>query len=188
MGRRQDGTRARVKAVALELFAHQGYSTTSLREIAERMNFTKAALYYHFRTKDDLLTELLAPVLEEIEALAAEHEGPGDWPDDRRRKLLLRYLDTLLHHRALGALLVKDLSVASHPAVGERVRAARARVAVLLAGPAPSLRDRLRAAGAISVLDSVFAFPDADGTLLREELLAQATAILDAPRADRRSG
>ena len=43
------GTRQRIQAVALELFTEQGYEKTSLREIAERLNVTKAALYYHFK-------------------------------------------------------------------------------------------------------------------------------------------
>ena len=41
-------TRTRIQQVALELFAEQGYDKTSLREIAGRLDVTKAALYYHF--------------------------------------------------------------------------------------------------------------------------------------------
>src|SRR5216110_1198663 len=53
-GRRGD-TRARIQRVALELFAEQGYDATSLREIAERLGVTKAALYYHFKSKEDIV-------------------------------------------------------------------------------------------------------------------------------------
>src|SRR5215475_13717231 len=45
-------TRERIQSIALELFAEQGYEKTSLREIAERLGVTKAALYYHFRSKE----------------------------------------------------------------------------------------------------------------------------------------
>src|SRR5215468_6690960 len=48
-------TRQRIQAVALELFAEQGYDKTSLREIAERLDVTKAALYYHFKSKEDIV-------------------------------------------------------------------------------------------------------------------------------------
>src|SRR5215469_16465337 len=48
------GTRERIQAIALELFAEQGYEKTSLREIAERLGVTKAALYYHFKSKEDI--------------------------------------------------------------------------------------------------------------------------------------
>ncbi|MCW2946577.1 MAG: putative transcriptional regulator, TetR family, partial [Actinoallomurus sp.] len=49
MGERRSDTREKIQAVALELFAEHGYDKTSLREIAERLDVTKAALYYHFR-------------------------------------------------------------------------------------------------------------------------------------------
>ena len=51
-GRRGD-TRARIQQIALELFAEHGYERTSLREIAERLGVTKAALYYHFKSKEE---------------------------------------------------------------------------------------------------------------------------------------
>jgi AcrR family transcriptional regulator len=64
-------TRQRIQDVALELFAEHGYEKTSLREIAEHLGVTKAALYYHFRTKEDLLVsifeDLNRPVTELIE-------------------------------------------------------------------------------------------------------------------------
>ena len=49
------GTRERIQAIALELFAEQGYDKTSLREIAEGLGVTKAALYYHFNSKEDIV-------------------------------------------------------------------------------------------------------------------------------------
>lgn len=51
-------TRERILDVALDLFAEQGYDKTSLREIADAMGFTKAALYYHFASKEDMLMAL----------------------------------------------------------------------------------------------------------------------------------
>src|SRR5262245_31759345 len=48
-------TRTRIQQVALELFTQHGYEATSLREIAEKLGVTKAALYYHFRTKDEII-------------------------------------------------------------------------------------------------------------------------------------
>jgi AcrR family transcriptional regulator len=51
-------TRERILDIALELFTTQGYETTSLREIAERLGFSKAAIYYHFQSKDDILIAL----------------------------------------------------------------------------------------------------------------------------------
>jgi AcrR family transcriptional regulator len=51
-------TRDRILDVALDLFIEKGYDKTSLREIAEQLGFTKAALYYHFESKADILMAL----------------------------------------------------------------------------------------------------------------------------------
>ena len=59
MAEDRNGTRGRIQAVALDLFAEQGYDKTSLREIAERLGVTKAALYYHFKSKEDIVRSLL---------------------------------------------------------------------------------------------------------------------------------
>jgi AcrR family transcriptional regulator len=54
-----NGTRERILEVALELFSEAGYDKTSLREVAERVGVTKAALYYHFPSKESVLMALI---------------------------------------------------------------------------------------------------------------------------------
>jgi AcrR family transcriptional regulator len=53
-----NGTRERILDIALDLFIEQGYEKTSLRQIAEELGFSKAALYYHFASKDEILLAL----------------------------------------------------------------------------------------------------------------------------------
>ena len=65
-------TRERILTVANELFTEQGYEGTSLREISDRLGITKAALYYHFRSKDEILTTLLKPFFELLDDLLGE--------------------------------------------------------------------------------------------------------------------
>jgi len=68
---RQADTRQRALDVALELFAEQGYEKTSLREIAERLDVTKAALYYHFASKEALLNGIVDSLVEPADELVA---------------------------------------------------------------------------------------------------------------------
>lgn len=51
-------TKERILDVALDLFTERGYEKTSLRDIAQQLSITKAALYYHFERKQDILLEL----------------------------------------------------------------------------------------------------------------------------------
>jgi len=77
-------TRERILTVANELFIEQGYEGTSLREIADRLDITKAALYYHFRSKDEILTTLLKPFFELLDDLLGRLEDAHDieaWAD-----------------------------------------------------------------------------------------------------------
>ncbi len=74
-----EDTRQRILDVSAELFVDQGYDGTSLREIAERLGVTKAALYYHFSSKDQILRALLEPgERAPHRAHRAARGGPGE--------------------------------------------------------------------------------------------------------------
>ncbi|WP_280266879.1 TetR/AcrR family transcriptional regulator [Nocardia wallacei] len=92
-GRRTD-TRDRIRSVAMELFSAQGYERTSIREIAERLGITKAAVYYHFPAKEDIVVSLaddLRAGVDEILAWAAT-QPPGRTTG---REILRRYAAVL---------------------------------------------------------------------------------------------
>src|SRR5438067_2857379 len=76
-------TRSRVQKVALELFAEQGYEKTSLREIAERLGVTKAALYYHFRSKEDIVRSFIEDYRAELEQVIAGGASQPPTPETR---------------------------------------------------------------------------------------------------------
>jgi AcrR family transcriptional regulator len=91
---RRVGTRQKIQQVALELFAERGYEKTSLREIAERLDVTKAALYYHFRTKEDIVASLFDEFLALVDEIV---KWAGDQVIDHevRRQIVRRYSDIL---------------------------------------------------------------------------------------------
>lgn len=47
-----------ISAAALKIFAHNGYSTTTMDTIAETANVAKGTLYYHFKTKEELFVHV----------------------------------------------------------------------------------------------------------------------------------
>jgi AcrR family transcriptional regulator len=96
-------TRERILEIALELFIEQGYEKTSLRDIAERLGTTKAALYYHFERKEDILLELHLRLHAFGRELIAELE---QLPDDRARarawpQMLGRFIEQVSGNRQL---------------------------------------------------------------------------------------
>lgn len=152
MDERRTDTREAIRSVALELFAEQGYDRTSLREISERLGVTKAAVYYHFKTKEEILISLIEDFLAQIEDLA-------DWAQAQpagvatRQQVLRRYSELLdgrttqlaqfLHE---GQAAIRDL------AAGTQMRKRVDRLIDTLATPDQPLATRLRARVALIAL------------------------------------
>lgn len=56
--REREETRTRILDAARELFANEGYEAVTMRRIAERIEYSPTAIYFHFRDKESLLKEL----------------------------------------------------------------------------------------------------------------------------------
>jgi AcrR family transcriptional regulator len=93
--------------VALDLFAEHGYDKTSLREIAERLGVTKAALYYHFKSKEDIVRSLFEDYAGDIDELIAWGSRQPRTPDTRR-ELLDRYLDIVVRRTEVFRCLERN--------------------------------------------------------------------------------
>ena len=60
--------RDEIMQVAARIFATKGYHATTLEEIARELGITKPALYYHVRSKEEILREIINKILEPMEA------------------------------------------------------------------------------------------------------------------------
>jgi AcrR family transcriptional regulator len=173
------GTRERILAIALELFAGQGYAGTSVADIAARLGTTKAALYYHFGSKAEILDALLAKPLAAYARLV--DAGPRT-PED----LLGAVIDTTAESSALHGLIGSDPS--ARAVLRERtcqLGADEINDALLaeLAGPRPSAARRIGAHAAYAVAkQGTLSLVAATGHMTprsRAELLAAALRALD---------
>ena len=59
MSIREKNTKERILDEALKLFAQSGYMGTSMNDIADRMGVTKAALYKHYKSKQEILDSIV---------------------------------------------------------------------------------------------------------------------------------
>ncbi len=110
-GAARGDTRQRILDSALHLFAERGYAGTSIRDIAEELAVTKAAVHYHFPVKEQIVAALLDPYLARFRALVADLEGAPRPADPRR---LLRALRAVLDDASpLLGILTTDPSVAA---------------------------------------------------------------------------
>jgi AcrR family transcriptional regulator len=90
-------TRERILDAALTLFAEQGYDATSMRAISEQLGITKAALYYHFDSKAEIVRAMLAETEHKVSELAAWARAQPNTPE-LRRQVLTRWSDIMQAH------------------------------------------------------------------------------------------
>lgn len=90
-------TRERILNAARDMFVEHGYGATTMRAIAEQIEYTPTALYHHFQSKEALLTELCS---KDFRALAAAFQRIGriDDPVERLRRIGQAYVAFALEH------------------------------------------------------------------------------------------
>ncbi|MBJ7450879.1 MAG: TetR/AcrR family transcriptional regulator [Blastococcus sp.] len=180
----------RVLEAALDLFATHGFDGTSLQEIADRLGITKAAVYYHFRTKDELLLALVRPALDELIRLV-EINGARVSRQRSRDIEVAGYVDYLLRHRRLAGYLVRDAAAMSRPAVLELTTRLRGKVESMLLGDGADDLGAVWGGATLQALTGALLAAPADVTedWLREELTEITEQMLAGYRkAVRRRG
>jgi AcrR family transcriptional regulator len=179
-------TRERILDAALDLFIEKGYDGTSLREIAERLHFTKAALYYHFASKEDILMALHMRLhtagKDAIRRLTEEPFSLELWAsllDDLLDQMIAQRKIFLLHERNQAA--VEKLHGTEHDTEHEDLQE---RFRAILSNPDIQLRDRVRMACSFGALfGGLFmtgdAFDDASSTELGAMLREAVHDLID---------
>jgi AcrR family transcriptional regulator len=166
-------TRQRILNVALDLFTEQGYDGTSLREIAAQLGVTKAAIYYHFESKEDILMALHMRLHDfGRDALLLIGEQPVTlalWEqllDQIVGEMLAQRKIFLMHERNQATL--EKLHREDHDAEHEDIQNQFRRILEDVRLP---LRDRVRMAASFGVIfSSLFLAGDAFEATTNEEL------------------
>jgi AcrR family transcriptional regulator len=179
-------TRSRLRQLALEMFAEQGYEKTSLREIAERLGVTKAALYYYFKSKEDIVRSLVEDYMAQIDDLIA-------WGKDQHRdaatraEIVSRYLGIVADGTAVFRLLHQNqAAVTSLAAAKERGELFRERIDALvdlLTEPGAPVAAQVRAASCLMTVSfCCMHYQDrvTDPAELRAAVLDVALGLADA--------
>jgi AcrR family transcriptional regulator len=160
-GRPRGSTRERILDVALELFSEQGYEQTSLREIADRLGLTKAALYFHFERKEDILLELHMRLhalgrdaMEQLASLDDDQQRADAWPG-----VLDHFIEQVISNRDLFLFHVRNHQALRSLEHNERHQAEnedlQERIGRLLQSPEIPLAQRVRISASIGALTGI---------------------------------
>jgi AcrR family transcriptional regulator len=173
-----------LRRVALELFASDGFATTSLQQIADRAGVSKATVLYHFASKEVLLESVLAPAVDQLdgilgEARVAQLKGGGT----ERAVFLEHFVDFLLEHRAAAVIFVNQATSLVDVPVVARANAEIELVSGYLEATAGSLEEKIRfgvALGGAAYLlaGAPMAMPQQDVAVLRTALITVLSDLL----------
>lgn len=168
-------TRERILVAAAELFAQRGFSSASLQHVADQLGITKAALYYHFESKDDILLTVLRPYFDAAEAFLNRHSADQD-----PHILLAEYLDLLLEFRTALDVIAFDRSVLNHPEIGQISHGQTVRLRQLLMGSSSSAEREVAASAALGAVRAATAMSrNSSEPAIRTAVLRAALAALD---------
>ena len=174
--------RARVLHAALEMFAAHGVSGSSLQMIADHLGVTKAAVYYQFKAKDEIVLAVIEPALEELRRVVDEAEAAPAAQESL--DIAVRGLvEMMIDQREVVATLFRDPEVQQILGDNEEFLELTERLVVILGGPAAGVRRRVAASMFGASLAAVGVDPliaDLDPETLREELVLLSRALFAA--------
>lgn len=162
--RRRGDTRQRIQDVAMDLFAEQGYEKTSLREIAERLDVTKAALYYHFKTKEEILVGVFDDVMQPIDELI---EWGRHQPHtlETKQQIIRRYSEHLAAAGPLFRFMHENQATVRELRIGELFKERMKGLRHIIIDRDATLADQVRCVSAIFTLHAgmVFVMQELEG-------------------------
>ena len=174
-----DDQRDAILARAAELFANQGYTATSMNDIAAACGVSKAGLYHYYRDKRELLFQITAGHVARLEQFVAEvrEETQDADAETRLRALILRFVREYANAQNEHRVLTEDvrfLEDAERVQVQEPQRRVVAAFADAIAAVRPNLArnelDRPLAMLLFGMINWMFTWLRPDGSLNHEQM------------------
>ncbi|MEU6219927.1 TetR/AcrR family transcriptional regulator [Streptomyces sp. NPDC047022] len=160
---RRGDTRQRIQDVALELFVEQGYEKTSLREIAEHLDVTKAALYYHFKTKEEILVSIFEDLSRPIDDLI-EWGKTQPHSLETKQEVLRRYSEALSGAAPFFRFMQENQATIRDLSIGEQFKDRMMQMREIVRDPGASLTDQVRCISALFTMHAgMFVLQDLGG-------------------------
>ncbi|SKC82642.1 TetR/AcrR family transcriptional regulator [Krasilnikoviella flava] len=109
----------RVTAAALDLFATQGYATTSVQQIVEAAGVTKGAMYHYFQSKDDLLFAIYDRMLALQKSHLDQIVAVGGAVEDVVRDVCVDVVETSIDFLPEGTVFFRSMHMLAEPRLKE---------------------------------------------------------------------
>ena len=179
--------RTRLHEAALRLFADHGVNGTSLQMIADEMGVTKAAVYHHYRTKEELVVGVVTPFLDRVSEVL-EHARTRRGRRAQVETVLEGLVDLVVDARRMYVVTAVDPVIAHLHEHHPRMREVGGEMRELLAGPDADPGRRVAVAFFLSGVIGPLADPtcgDVDDDALRTMVMDVGRQLLLPRRASR---
>lgn len=91
------------------LFREKGYLATSIRDISDALDITSAALYYHFKNKEEILRAIMQLSLKNLQEAVGASIEDAENQLEQLRSALRTHLKISIEYQDFAIVLLKDL-------------------------------------------------------------------------------
>lgn len=109
MARTRGDTIARLYEAAIELIGEHGYAGTTVDEIVARAGVSKGTVYYHFKSKAELVTALLDDGLQRLATSFKQEAEGAQGPAETLRALVHAELAYIQRYQAFSKLVMSEM-------------------------------------------------------------------------------
>ncbi|PRZ41605.1 TetR family transcriptional regulator [Antricoccus suffuscus] len=101
-------TQKRILDSATKLFARQGFHGTSVSEICKMADVQSGALYYHIKSKDELLWQILSSYIANMYENTRRTVAAYDDPEHRLRAMVRDHVTHIIRYRRAVTIELRD--------------------------------------------------------------------------------
>jgi len=180
-------TRSRLLDVALTLFSKHGIEGTSMQMIADELGVTKAALYYHFKSKDEITEAVALPAVHELDQILDEARTKRS-RGAQIEHALGGFVDLIVRKRTLIRLFNSDPGLqrlVNRTLQAPKDEDLRTKLRKVFAGADPTLADAILVhvmSAGLAMAGGAPEFAAIDDDTLRQHLLDLGRRLLGRPR------
>ncbi|HXQ18430.1 MAG TPA: TetR/AcrR family transcriptional regulator [Acidimicrobiales bacterium] len=174
-GARRGSRHADYLRAAAQLFAERGYGGTSVEDVGSRLGVSGPAVYWHFASKEALLTEMLSDISDSLLEGGQRCVSQAGDDEDALTSLVRWQVQFALDHPELITVHARDLAHVPQPA-RQRIRRTQRLYAELwvgaLGGIAPDVPEPLRRAATHAAIGLINSTPYIAANLNRTSVAA----------------
>lgn len=118
----ESSTRERIIEAADTLFYQRGFEKTSFADIAGQVNLSRGNFYYHFKTKDEILSSVIELRAANTRAMLESWTASAETPVGRLgcfAEMLIRNRKDIQRYGCPVGTLCAELAKLAHPAQGD---------------------------------------------------------------------